>query len=161
MRFTLLFAFLFAIGCSSPPPTGLSAELPGTAWTLERVVYDDGRVERGTGEQRITFEPDGRVLIVSCNTCNGTYRMRGNELTMRDPMACTRRGCMEQEIELETFFSGAMTLSRDGSYLIVESLEAADPAQLLFLPVSDRFSWLPPTPDRVQGSLLSSSPAAP
>jgi len=136
MRFTLLLALLLVVGCSSPPPTGLSAELPGTAWTLERVVYDDGRVERGTGEQRITFEPDGSVLIVSCNTCNGTYRMRGNELTVRDPMACTRRGCMEEEIELETFFSGDMTLRRDGSYLIIESTEAIEAAQLLFLPVS-------------------------
>ncbi|GAB5535158.1 MAG: hypothetical protein Rubg2KO_14070 [Rubricoccaceae bacterium] len=146
MRFTLLLALLVVVGCSSPPPTGLSAELPGTAWTLERVVYDDGRVARGTGEQRITFEPDGGVLIVSCNTCNGTYRMRGNELMVRDPMACTRRGCMEGEIELETFFQGEMTLSLDGSYLIIESAEAIEAAQLLFLPVSERVNSSPAAP---------------
>lgn len=134
MRFTFLVAILAVAGCSSPP-TGLSAELPGTAWTLERVVYDDGRVERGSGE-RITFDPDGGVLIASCNTCNGTYRMRGNELRIASPMACTRRGCMETEIELETFFDGDMVLQRDGAYLIVESTEAIDAAQLLFLPVS-------------------------
>lgn len=134
MRFTLLLVLLTAAGCSSPP-TGLSAELPGTSWTLERVVHQDGRVERGSGE-RITFAPDGNVLIVSCNTCNGSYRMRGNELSVRSPLACTRRACAPGTIELETFFEESVALQRDGAYLIAEG-EAPGAAQLLFLPVSE------------------------
>lgn len=123
---------LLVAGCSRTP-TGLSAELPGTAWTLERVVYADGTVERGTGE-RITFDPDGRVLLASCNTCNGTFRLRGNRLQVREPLACTRRGCTEGEIELEVFFEEERQLTRDGAYLIVEGEESS--AQLLFLPVA-------------------------
>ena len=140
MRFTLILALLALAGCSSPP-TGLSAELPGTAWTLERVVYADGRVARGTGE-RVTFEPDGRVLVVSCNTCNGTYRMRGNELAVRSPMACTLRACADGAVELERYLDGDLTLQRDGAYLIMEGV-LPDSPQLHFLPVSGAISSSP------------------
>lgn len=136
MRFTLLLAVLLIAGCSSGPPTGLSAELPGTAWTLERIVFADGSVERGTGE-RITFTPDGGLLITSCNTCNGTYRMRGNELAISESLACTRRGCAPDEIELEMLLVGDLVLTRDGSYLIVEQAGGLESPQLLFLPMSD------------------------
>lgn len=136
MRFTLLFAVLLVAGCSGGPPTGLSADLPGTAWTLERIVYADGNVARGSGE-RITFTPDGGLLVASCNTCNATYRMRGNELRVSEDMACTRRGCAPDEIELEAFVTGTLSLRFDGSYLVVERAEASETAQLLFLPVAE------------------------
>lgn len=136
MRFTLVLFTLLLASCSSGPPTGLSTELPGTAWTLERIVFADGTVERGSGE-RITFAPNGGVLIASCNTCNGSYRMRGNELRVPEALACTRRACGTDEIELEVFFTGTMALRRDGSYLIVEQAEAVETAQLLFLPVAE------------------------
>ena len=125
-------ALLVAAGCARTP-TGLSAELPGTSWTLERVVYADGSVERGAGE-RITFEPDGRVLVVSCNTCNGTFRLRGNRLQVREPLACTRRACAEGAVELEAFFEEERQLTRDGAYLIADG--EGESAQLLFLPVT-------------------------
>ena len=133
MRSAFLVALALLAGCSRPP-TGLGAEVPGTSWTLERVVYADGRVERGSGE-RVSFNPDGTLLVASCNTCNGSYRFRGARLSTRGPLACTRRACMPGEVELETYFDGEHAVRRDGSYLIVEA-GADGTTQLLFLPVS-------------------------
>ena len=138
MRALLLFAVLLTAGCGSSPPTGLAAEVPGTSWTLERVVLADGTVLRGDGDQ-VTFAPDGSVVIASCNQCSGRYSMREDLLTVDAPLACTRRACPVSTVELERYLGGVSTLSRDGAYLVAEPLTEAGGVtgvQVLMVPAS-------------------------
>ena len=122
-----------AAGCAGPP-TGLAADLPGTTWSLERVVLPGaGGVLRGNGAD-VTFGADGSLSVSSCNVCNGTYRMRRDQLDV-EPLACTRRGCAENEVELERYLTGTMTVRRDGTYLIIEATGEEGPgAQILLVP---------------------------
>lgn len=135
MRFVLLAALSVAIAaCGGAPPTGLAAELPGSTWTLERVVLpDDGGVLRGDGE-RVSFAADGSLTVSSCNACSGTYRVRRGQLEP-GPLACTRRGCPADAVELERFFSGPLAMRRDGAYLVLDAItDDADGAQILLVP---------------------------
>ncbi|MEM6287216.1 MAG: META domain-containing protein [Bacteroidota bacterium] len=128
-----LLTTVFLAGCGRAP-TGLAAELPGTTWTLERVVLADGSVLRGSDDQ-MTFGPDGGLTLSSCNTCNGRFRLRGDDLRLDDAMVCTKRACMDGQVELERYLTGHLTLRMDGQYLVAEPAdEMAAATQVLFLP---------------------------
>ena len=131
MRLALSALVLAALvtGCGRAP-SGLAAEVPGSSWTLERVVLADGTVLRGDGDQ-VTFASDGAITLASCNVCNGEYAVRGDVLTVEPPLACTKRGCATGAVELERYLGGQATLRRDGAYLVAES---ADGAQVLLVP---------------------------
>ena len=120
-----------SVGCGGPP-TGLAAEVPGSSWTLERVVLADGAVVRGDGA-RVTFAPDGALSLSSCNECNGRYSVREDVLTVGAPLACTKRACPAGAVELERYFGGVSALRRDGAYLVVEPADAAV-GQVLLVP---------------------------
>ena len=138
----LLVLLLALAGCagSAPAPTGLAAVIPGTSWTLERVVTADGGVLRGDGDQ-VTFGAGGEVILASCNQCTGQFAMDGDALTVAAPLACTRRACPFGTVELEAYLAGTSTLRREGDYLIAEPLtELGEPtgAQVLMVPASVR-----------------------
>ncbi|MDT0631600.1 META domain-containing protein [Rubrivirga sp. S365] len=122
---------LVALGCGSTP-TGLEADVPGSTWTVERVVTGNGEVLRGEGQ--VTFGSSGSLSVSSCNVCNGTYAVSGDQLEVAEPLACTRRRCGPGELELEDFFAGLLTLRRDGLYLVVEPDPLAGGPQVLLLP---------------------------
>lgn len=122
---------LIAFGCAGPP-TGVAADLPGSTWTVERVVVGDGEILRGDGQ--VTFGASGSLSVSSCNVCNGGYAVRGDRLEVREPLACTRRGCEPGALELEDFFAGSLTIRRDGLYLVVEPDPLGDGPQVLLLP---------------------------
>ncbi len=136
MRLVVLASCLvLAAGCGGrTPTTGLAAEIPGTTWSLERVVLPDGGVLRGDAD-RVTFAADGSVNVSSCNTCNGRYRLRGERLEI-EPLACTRRACPTGDVELERYLSGPLTLRRDGAYLVLDAMGEAGTAgpQVLLVP---------------------------
>ena len=134
MRLILSALFLsIAAGCSTPPPlAGMEASLPGSSWTLERVVRADGTVQRGDGD-RVTFAADGELVLSSCNACNGRYGLTGDVLAIEEPLACTRRACAPGAVELERVLGTSATLRREGVYLIAEPL-AGDVEQALFVP---------------------------
>lgn len=131
MRLALSALALVALstGCSRAP-TGLAAEVPGSSWTLERVVDADGTVLRGDGD-RVTFAPDGALTLASCNACSGRYSVREDVLTVEGPLACTARACAPGAVELERYLGGASALRRDGAYLVAES---AGGAHVLLVP---------------------------
>lgn len=136
MRAVLPFLVLLvtAAGCSRAPATGLAADLPGSTWTLERVVLADGSVLRDAGNE-VTFGPDGDLTLSSCNTCTGRFRLRGDELRIEEVLACTERGCPAGAVELERYLAGRHALRMDGQYLVAEPLEeAAEAEQILLLP---------------------------
>ena len=132
MRLALLSLVVASLAGCGRPPTGLAAEVPGSSWTLERVVLGDGTVLRGDGD-RVTFARGGELTLSSCNECTGRYRVRGDELTVEAPLACTRRGCAPGAVELERYLGGVSTLSRDGAYLVVGPAESAA-YQVLLVP---------------------------
>lgn len=122
---------LSTVACSGPP-TGLEADLPGSAWAVERVVTGDGEILRGEG--RVMFGATGGLSVSSCNVCNGTYQVRGDRLFVPEALACTRRGCAPGALELENFFAGDLTIRRDGLYLVVEPRPLNGGPQVLLLP---------------------------
>lgn len=129
MRAALLLVVIVAGGCASAPPSPFA----GTAWTLDRIVAPDGDVVRGSGDERLMFGADGRLRVASCNECSGPYRLRGESLSVRSALACTRRGCAEGQIELERYVQGDLAMRREGSYLVLETTGAEGGAtQLLF-----------------------------
>ena len=136
VRFSLIVTVsaLALSACGGAPARGLAADLPGSSWTLERVVLDDGRVVRGDGDQ-VTFAADGALSLASCNSCSGRYELRDDVLTVDAALACTKRACAPGAVELERYLGGTATVSRDGDYLVVEPA-AGRAQQVLFVPAS-------------------------
>ena len=142
MRLLCLALALFLVGCGGSPRTGAMAELAGTAWTVERIVYPTGEVIRGGGET-LAFGTDGSLSMSSCNSCQGRYRARRVTVEIRQPLACTRRACATDAVELERFIGGVQRVERDGAYLVLTTVypEGEEPQQggapsVLLLPQS-------------------------
>ena len=128
MRFLVAVAAVAVLSaCSSPAPVSPYA---GTVWTLDRIVAADGSVTRGSGEERLTLSADGSVAMQSCNLCNGRFATADDVLTVAEPVACTRRGCGDGQIQMERFFAGPVGLERSGPTLTVS---AAGDVQLVFV----------------------------
>ena len=133
IRLSLLLAV--AVSACSSPPTGMAAEVPGSSWTLERVVLKDGRVLRGEGQ--VTFSAEGRLVMASCNQCSGSFTLRDSVLTVAEPMACTKRACGPSEVELERHLAGTSALRKEGVYLVAEPMSPdAVASEVLLVPAS-------------------------
>lgn len=134
MRLALtVFVSALAVGCAGTPPTGLAASLPGTTWTVERVVGADGSVLRSENAE-VTFGADGDLRLSSCNQCGGSYRIEDDVLQIEEALACTRRACLPGQLELERYVTGPLALQRDGAYLVMEPTGEAAGAQVLLVP---------------------------
>ncbi len=132
MRVAFLLAVLSVFAaCQPPPAVGIAADVPGSTWSLERIVGADGAVHRGMGEQ-VSFGPEGSLSVASCNQCSGRYAVRDSVLTVPATLACTRRACPTGTVELETHLAGTSVLSRDGAYLVVRPDSTGE--QILFVP---------------------------
>jgi len=131
MRPLALFALVLLAGCGVRP-AGLAADLSGSTWLVDRIVRSDGSVRRGTGET-VSFGADGRILLSSCNECNGPYSVSAaGVLTVGEGLACTRRTCRSGVTELEGDVQGALQVSRDGEYLVLTGTTTE--TQILLLP---------------------------
>ena len=116
----VLLALLVVLSACSAPPTGEAAALPGSSWTVERIVLEGGDLVRGDGEQRVTFGDDGSIAVSSCNDCTGRYRISGDALSLVAPLGCTRKACPTGTLELERYLAGVTRLSRDGDFLVLQ-----------------------------------------
>ncbi|WP_412062926.1 META domain-containing protein [Rubrivirga sp. IMCC45206] len=130
----LLAAFGIAAlaACSPPVPVGVAAEVPGTTWSLERIVTADGEIARAEPAE-ISFGPQGSLAIQSCNACSGRYAASDSLLTIEGPLACTKKACPAGALELERHVMGTSVMRRDGLYLTVLPADSTV-AQLLFVP---------------------------
>jgi len=126
-----LVPVLLLAACQPAPAVGAASDLPGTTWSLERIVPTDAAVVRGSGQQ-VSFGPEGSLAIASCNQCSGRYTVRDSVLTVTDALACTRRGCPVGTVELERYLSGTSVLRREGAFLVV--LPDSVDAQVFFVP---------------------------
>jgi heat shock protein HslJ len=133
-RFLSILAVVGIFGGCAGAASGLGSSLPGTTWVIERIVYADGNVDRGSGES-ITFGMDGTISVSSCNVCNAEYRISRESLRIAQPMACTRGACQPGRPEVETFLTDARKMHMEGEYLVIEPAEGSAPGpQLLLLP---------------------------
>jgi heat shock protein HslJ len=120
VRYLSVFVALLIGSACSTPPVGEAAVLPGSSWTVERIVLEDGGLERGDGTQTITFGDDGSIAVSSCNDCAGRYTIEGDALALEDVLACTKRACPTGTLELERLLSGTTQISRDGDFLVLQ-----------------------------------------
>ena len=128
----LAAALCTVAACTPPPPVGLAADVPGTTWSVERVVGGDGQVRRGDGTEQVSFGPEGSLSLSSCNLCSGRYAVADSVLTIGPGLACTRRACATGGLELERYLEGTSVLRRDGAYLVIVPDSLA--AQILLVP---------------------------
>lgn len=126
----LVIVLLGLVGCAGS--ARLSSLLPGSSWTVERIVYPTGDIVRGDGET-LAFDVDGSLYISSCNSCGGTYQMTGGRIEF-SVGACTLRACAAGVIELEQLIAPQMKASRSGEYLILAPVEAEEGPQIMLLP---------------------------
>lgn len=120
MRILVVVFVLASLSACSSPPVGEAAVLPGTSWTVERIVLEDGGLERGDGTQQITFGDDGSIAVSSCNDCSGRYTIQDGALTITSALGCTRKACPTGVLELERYLEGATAISRDGDFLVLQ-----------------------------------------
>ncbi|MEM6326974.1 MAG: META domain-containing protein [Bacteroidota bacterium] len=132
-----LFAVLalLLVGCGSGTTSRDAELLTGSSWTVERIVYANGDVTRGSGET-LAFGSDGSVSVASCNTCGGRFE-RSRQGIRIDATRCTRRACRPDQVQLEQLVGGEQIVERDGPYLILSAApddRGGTPPQVLLLP---------------------------
>ncbi|MGB3542905.1 META domain-containing protein [Rubrivirga sp.] len=120
MRFLPALLVVLQISACSAPPSGEAAELPGSSWTVERIVLEDGGLERGDGAQQVTFGDDGSIAISSCNDCSGRFVIEDDALSFSNVLACTKRACPTGTLELERLLGDETQISRDGDFLVLQ-----------------------------------------
>lgn len=135
MRLALLLAALGTAAlsaCSPAAPVGIASEVPGTTWSLERIVTADGEVVRAEPAE-ISFGPEGSLSVQSCNACSGRYAARDSLLTIDGPLACTKKACPNGTLQLERHVMGTSVMRREGLYLTILPADSTVD-QLLFVP---------------------------
>lgn len=138
IRFLVALGFFFVLsfgilaGCAGPGSARVASVLPGSTWTVERIVYPTGRVVRGDGET-LSFDADGSLGLSSCNSCGGTYQIAGRVIEF-SVGACTLRACGPEVIELERVIEPKMSASSSGEYLILTSEEEDQGPEIMLLP---------------------------
>ena len=116
MRLVLLaFAVLFVAACGTTelPPNVLS----DTSWTLVSIV-ENGDSLTTVPPDRLAFQADSGVRLQSCNNCVGLYAFDDDGLTI-ERLACTRRACPADRLELDRYLSGRNAYRRDGDQLMI------------------------------------------
>lgn len=132
---TILSCTGLLTGCTGIGSTVSPATLSGSSWTVERIVYPAGNVVRGDGET-LSFDSDGAVFMASCNSCGGTWQLKGNVLEI-SAARCTLRACAPDVIELETLIAPQMNVERTGEYLTLSWTGEEQGARIMLLPASD------------------------
>ncbi len=84
-----LALLMLGTGCDS---TTEPSEYTNAVFTLEDAVLPAGSGVTALTPSAIRFEPDGSIVINSCNRCEGRYTWESNELHVRD-LTCTVIGC--------------------------------------------------------------------
>jgi len=117
-RLTILFSLLFAASCSIMPGTG-SNQLSGTTWKL--ISYASNIPLPGK-DMTASFNTKEIRGSASCNTYFGTYRLKGDQISIGElgwtEMACMDpEGIMEQEQAIMKLISESSSFSIQGDRL--------------------------------------------
>lgn len=76
-------------------------------WTVTEV---DGTEALADNPPTLTFNPDGTVSgSGGCNNLSGTYQLDGEQITIDEPLAVTRKACVPDISTQEASFLGLLT----------------------------------------------------
>lgn len=136
MRLLLaLLVVAFAAGCrtTAVPPNPVL----GT-WALSALAQgaDSLTTADGLPADLLRFEDDGGVRTRSCNACSGLYVLSDRHVVLRN-LACTRRACPPDQLELDRYLAGRAAYYRAGDRLVIDVDDALNgiEARLYFIPV--------------------------
>jgi heat shock protein HslJ len=117
MRLALLLALaLVAGGCRTAAAPDLA--LAGTSWRLVDLV-DNGAALPAAPPDVLTFDTADRgVRVSSCNQCVGLYTVGDRTLEVTR-LACTRRACPADRLELDRYVAGRSRWRLDGDRLVL------------------------------------------
>jgi len=115
---TITLSLLFAASCSILPGTGTN-QLIGTTWKL---VSYDGNIPLAGKNMTASFDTKEIQGSASCNTYFGTYRLKGDQISIGElgwtEMACMDpEGIMEQEQIIMKLLSESSLYSIQGDRL--------------------------------------------
>ncbi len=115
MRLALIALVLFVAACGTTdlPPNRLS----GTSWQLVALV-EHGDSLTTVPPDKLAFQTDSGVRLQSCNNCVGLYAFDDDGLTM-ERLACTRRACPADRLELARYLDGRNDYGFVGGLLMV------------------------------------------
>ena len=113
-----IISLLFVASCSILPGTG-SDQLTGTTWKL---VSYDGNIPLAGKNMTASFDAKEIQGSASCNTYFGTYRLKGDQISISGlgwtEMACMDpEGIMEQEQVIMKLLSESSSYSVQGDRL--------------------------------------------
>ena len=108
-----IISLLFATSCSILPGTG-SDQLIGTTWKL---ISYDGNIPLAGKNMTASFDAKEIQGSASCNTYFGTYRLKGDQISI-DELGWTEMACMDPEGIMEQEQTIMKLLSESSSYSI-------------------------------------------
>ena len=90
--------------------------LRGTSWRLVSLV-EDGAARTELPDDQLTFNATGQgVQVSTCNSCRGLYAVGDRTLEISQ-LACTRRACEADRLQLDRYLSGRSQWSVTGDQL--------------------------------------------
>ena len=108
-----IISLLFAASCSILPGTG-SNQLTGTTWKL---ISYDGNIPLAGKNMTASFDAKEIQGSASCNTYFGTYRLKGDQISIGE-LGWTEMACMDPEGIMEQEQTIMKLLSVSSSYSI-------------------------------------------
>ena len=108
-----IISLLFAASCSILPGTGTN-QLTGTTWKL---VSYDGNIPLAGKNMTASFDTKEIRGSASCNTYFGTYRLKGDQISISG-LGWTEMACMDPEGIMEQEQIIMKLLSESSSYSI-------------------------------------------
>ena len=108
-----IISLLFAASCSILPGTG-SDQLTGTTWKL---ISYDGNIPLAGKNMTASFGAKEIQGSASCNTYFGTYRLKGDQISIGE-LGWTEMACMDPEGIMEQEQTIMKLLSESSSYSI-------------------------------------------
>ena len=108
-----IISLLFAASCSILPGTG-SDQLTGTTWKL---ISYDGNIPLAGKNMTASFDAKEIQGSASCNTYFGTYRLKGDQISISE-LGWTEMACMDPEGIMEQEQTIMKLLSESSSYSI-------------------------------------------
>jgi hypothetical protein len=110
-------AGLAACRTLEPPPNPLA----DTGWELRALVEDGDSLTTADGlsADLVRFEADGGFRVRSCNLCSGLYVLSDLHVVV-SRLACTRRGCPADRLELDRYVAGRARYRLAGDWLVLD-----------------------------------------
>jgi heat shock protein HslJ len=122
MRLPLLLLVTVALGlaaCRPVPPA--PNPLAETGWELRALVQGGDSLSNtgGLPADLLYFEADGGIRVRSCNLCTGLYVLSDLHVVVRN-LACTRRACPADRLELDRYVAGRARYRLQGDWLLLD-----------------------------------------